>query len=71
MANASRASAGNLSADLGVEVTSVEPPGAASLRAGPGYRFIGRSKKSIVLDLHDMPEADLAFRRATDAGRGA
>jgi crotonobetainyl-CoA:carnitine CoA-transferase CaiB-like acyl-CoA transferase len=61
------AQAGNLFADFGAEVVSIEPPGGVSLRSEPGYRFIGRGKQSIVLDLHDKAEAEVALRLAAGA----
>ena len=51
-----------LFADFGAEVTWVEPPGGAELRADAAYPFWARGKRSIALDLHDT--ADLATVRA-------
>jgi crotonobetainyl-CoA:carnitine CoA-transferase CaiB-like acyl-CoA transferase len=53
-------------ADFGAEVVQVEPPGGSHLRDAPGYPFIARGKKSIVLDLHDA--ADLAVARTLALG---
>jgi crotonobetainyl-CoA:carnitine CoA-transferase CaiB-like acyl-CoA transferase len=61
------AQAGNVFADLGAEVIAIEPPGGTALRSGPGYRFLGRGKQSIVLDLHEPGEAALALRLAASA----
>lgn len=48
-------------ADFGAEVVHVEPPGGSPLRDIPAYPFLGRGKRSIVLDLHE--EADRATAR--------
>src|SRR4051794_30575896 len=53
-------------ADFGAEVVHVEPPGGSPLRATPGYPFIGRGKRSIVLDLTD--EVDRALARTLAEG---
>jgi crotonobetainyl-CoA:carnitine CoA-transferase CaiB-like acyl-CoA transferase len=53
-------------ADFGAEVVHVEPPGGSELRAQPGYPFLARGKKSIVLDLH--AEGDAAVAAAMAAG---
>jgi crotonobetainyl-CoA:carnitine CoA-transferase CaiB-like acyl-CoA transferase len=47
-------------ADFGAEVVHVEPPGGSSLRDLPSFPMIGRGKKSMVLDLHDADDAELA-----------
>ncbi|MGX7679267.1 CaiB/BaiF CoA transferase family protein [Jatrophihabitans sp. DSM 45814] len=61
------AQCGNLFADLGAEVISIEPPAGSELRAIPGFRFLGRGKKSIALDLHNAVDADCALRLAAGA----
>ena len=53
-------------ADFGAEVVHVEPPGGSQLRAQPGYPFLARGKKSIVLDLH--AEGDRAVAAAMASG---
>jgi crotonobetainyl-CoA:carnitine CoA-transferase CaiB-like acyl-CoA transferase len=53
-------------ADFGAEVVHVEPPGGSSLRSSPGYPFIARGKKSIVLNLRDT--ADLVVARELALG---
>jgi|SRR5579875_1811820 crotonobetainyl-CoA:carnitine CoA-transferase CaiB-like acyl-CoA transferase len=53
-------------ADFGAEVVHVEPPGGSQLRAQPGYPFLARGKKSIVLDLH--AEDDRAVARTMAGG---
>ncbi|HEY6792706.1 MAG TPA: CoA transferase [Trebonia sp.] len=53
-------------ADFGAEVVHVEPPGGSKLRAQPGYPFLARGKKSIVLDLH--AEGDRAVAAAMASG---
>lgn len=47
------AQAGNVFADFGAEVISIEPVGGSNLRRQPGFAFLGRGKKSIVLDFHN------------------
>ena len=49
-------------ADYGAEVTVVERPGGSPLRAQPAWPYWGRSKRSVVLDLHEP--ADLERARA-------
>jgi crotonobetainyl-CoA:carnitine CoA-transferase CaiB-like acyl-CoA transferase len=53
-------------ADFGAEVVHVEPPGGSGLRATPGYPFLMRGKKSMVVDLRD--EKDVAAVSALAAG---
>jgi crotonobetainyl-CoA:carnitine CoA-transferase CaiB-like acyl-CoA transferase len=53
-------------ADFGAEVVHVEPPGGSVLRTQPGYPFIARGKRSIVLNLKDKD--DLAVARAMALG---
>jgi crotonobetainyl-CoA:carnitine CoA-transferase CaiB-like acyl-CoA transferase len=47
-------------ADFGAEVVHVEPPGGSRLRTQPGYPFIARGKKSIVLDLRAAGDREAA-----------
>jgi crotonobetainyl-CoA:carnitine CoA-transferase CaiB-like acyl-CoA transferase len=63
---AAGAQASQTLADFGAEVVHVEPPGGSQLRAQPGYPFLARGKKSIVLDLH--AEADQAVARTMAGG---
>ncbi|MGE4652254.1 MAG: CoA transferase [Myxococcota bacterium] len=49
--------AGLLLAESGADVIKVEPPGGDALRVSAGYRTWNRSKRGVVLDLHD--ESDL------------
>jgi crotonobetainyl-CoA:carnitine CoA-transferase CaiB-like acyl-CoA transferase len=63
---AAGAQASQTLADFGAEVVHVEPPGGSQLRAQPGYPFLARGKKSIVLDLH--AEADRAVARTVASG---
>jgi crotonobetainyl-CoA:carnitine CoA-transferase CaiB-like acyl-CoA transferase len=63
---AAGAQASQTLADFGAEVVHVEPPGGSQLRAQPGYPFLARGKKSIVLDLH--AEADRAVARTMASG---
>jgi crotonobetainyl-CoA:carnitine CoA-transferase CaiB-like acyl-CoA transferase len=53
-------------ADFGAEVVQVEPPGGSRLRSTPGYPFIARGKRSVVLDLHD--DIDRSTARAFALG---
>lgn len=54
------AQAGNVFADFGAEVISIEPVGGSSLRRQPGFTFIARGKKSIVLDYRDVADQQIA-----------
>lgn len=63
----STAYVGNLLADFGAEVISIERPGGAQLRREPGFLFLARGKKSIVLDLADAADAEVARRLMADA----
>jgi crotonobetainyl-CoA:carnitine CoA-transferase CaiB-like acyl-CoA transferase len=54
-------------ADFGAEVVHVEPPGGTPLRSAPGYPFIARGKKSVVLDLGADDDRALARRLALGA----
>jgi crotonobetainyl-CoA:carnitine CoA-transferase CaiB-like acyl-CoA transferase len=63
---AAGAQASQTLADFGAEVVHVEPPGGSQLRGQPGYPFIARGKKSVVLDLHAAGDSTAA--RALAAG---
>jgi crotonobetainyl-CoA:carnitine CoA-transferase CaiB-like acyl-CoA transferase len=63
---AAGAQASQTLADFGAQVVHVEPPGGSQLRAQPGYPFLARGKKSLVLDLH--AEADRAVARTMASG---
>jgi crotonobetainyl-CoA:carnitine CoA-transferase CaiB-like acyl-CoA transferase len=54
-------------ADFGAEVVHVEPHGGSPLRSQAAYPFWARGKKSIVLDLSDSTDLDLAHGLAADA----
>ncbi len=54
-------------ADFGAEVVQIEPPGGSGLRALPMFPFIGRGKKSMVLDLHVADELEVASAMAAGA----
>jgi crotonobetainyl-CoA:carnitine CoA-transferase CaiB-like acyl-CoA transferase len=60
------AQASHTLADFGAEVAQVEPPGGSPVRSMPGYPFIARGKKSIVLDLG--ADDDLAVARSLARG---
>ncbi|MDP2014985.1 MAG: CoA transferase [Actinomycetota bacterium] len=62
----STAFVGNLLADFGAEVISIERPGGAQLRREPGFLFLARGKKSIVLDLDDLADAEVARKLLAD-----
>ncbi|HVV29246.1 MAG TPA: CoA transferase, partial [Mycobacteriales bacterium] len=61
------ASATRFLADYGADVIHVEPPGGSGLRQLHGYPYLGRGKRSIVLDLHDAADLDTARALAADA----
>jgi crotonobetainyl-CoA:carnitine CoA-transferase CaiB-like acyl-CoA transferase len=61
------AQVGLLFADLGAEVTVVEPPGGSPLRSQAGFPFLARGKQSIVLDLHGGDDAEAAWQLASEA----
>lgn len=63
----STAHVGNLLADFGAEVISIEHPGGAQLRREPGFLFLARGKKSIVLDVQSAAEAEIARKLMADA----
>jgi crotonobetainyl-CoA:carnitine CoA-transferase CaiB-like acyl-CoA transferase len=63
---AAGAQASQTLADFGAEVVQVEPPGGSQLRAQPGYAFLARGKRSVVLDL--QAEADRALARTMASG---
>ncbi|MCP9977507.1 CaiB/BaiF CoA-transferase family protein [Actinomadura madurae] len=54
-------------ADLGAEVVAVEPPGGSVLRSEAAYPFLARGKKSVVLDLHELADAEVAWSLASEA----
>lgn len=56
-----------LLADFGADVVHVEPPGGSALRALPAWPFLGRGKRSVVLDLQDQTDADVARSLAVAA----
>jgi len=58
---------GNVFADFGAEVISIEPPTGIALRKEPGYLFMGRGKKSVVLDCHQESDAQTALRLMAQA----
>ena len=64
---AAGAQASQTLADFGAEVVQVEPPGGSQLRAQPGYPFLARGKKSIVLDLRAVADRALARTMASGA----
>ncbi|MFA7322720.1 MAG: CoA transferase, partial [Candidatus Nanopelagicales bacterium] len=61
------AQVGNLLADFGAEVVLIENPGGAVLRREPGFLFIARGKKSIVLDRAEAADLEVARRLMADA----
>ncbi len=61
------AQAGNLFADFGAEVVLVEPPVGAALRSAAGFSFLGRGKKSMVLDCNVPADAQQLLRLASQA----
>ncbi|MGE5616191.1 MAG: CaiB/BaiF CoA transferase family protein [Bacillota bacterium] len=64
-----------LLADMGAEVVKVEPPEGDALRQWPpitagyseNFASLNRNKKSVVLDLKDVPSAEVARRLALDS----
>ncbi|MDO8731535.1 MAG: CoA transferase [Actinomycetota bacterium] len=56
----STAQVGQLFGDFGAEVIAIEPPGGALARREPGFLFLARGKKSIVLDLEDAADVEVA-----------
>src|SRR5262245_61041892 len=54
-------------ADFGAEVFQVERPGGSPLRAMAAWPFWMRGKQSVVLDLHDANDRDVARSLARDA----
>jgi crotonobetainyl-CoA:carnitine CoA-transferase CaiB-like acyl-CoA transferase len=64
---AAGAQASQTLADFGAEVVQVEPPGGSQLRGQPGYPFLARGKKSIVLDLRAEDDRALARTMASGA----
>ena len=58
---------GQFLADFGAEVIYVEPPGGTALRQQTGWPMWGRGTKSIVVDLHDPADVEVARKLATGA----
>lgn len=58
---------GQLFADFGAEVISVEGPDGSPLRAHGGFPFWARGKQSIALDLHDAADVDVVRQLASAA----
>lgn len=58
---------GNVFADFGAEVITIEPPLGIALRKQPGYLFMGRGKKSLVLDCHQSADAEMALKLMAEA----
>ncbi len=56
--------AGMILADNGAEVIKVEPPGADRARGEPGFLMWNRGKQSVVLDLKQPGDRDVALRLA-------
>jgi crotonobetainyl-CoA:carnitine CoA-transferase CaiB-like acyl-CoA transferase len=54
-------------ADFGCDVVMVEPPGGSPLRAQPAWPFWARGKQSIVLDLDDAGDLEVARSLAASA----
>jgi crotonobetainyl-CoA:carnitine CoA-transferase CaiB-like acyl-CoA transferase len=54
-------------ADFGADVLHVEPPGGSPLRSQPAWRFWGRGKRSLELDLKSEPDRAEARARAEAA----
>ncbi|MDO8731536.1 MAG: CoA transferase [Actinomycetota bacterium] len=63
----STAQVGQLFADFGAEVIAIEPPGGALGRREPGFMFLARGKKSIMLDLGLTADAEVARRLMSQA----
>jgi len=61
------AQSGLLFSDFGAEVISIEPPYGLSLRHEPGFAFLGRGKKSIVLDCGKSEDAKIALKLISKA----
>jgi crotonobetainyl-CoA:carnitine CoA-transferase CaiB-like acyl-CoA transferase len=58
---------GNVLADFGAEVICIEPAGGSRLRRQPGFLFLARGKKSIVLDYGNPADAEIARKLMADA----
>ena len=56
-----------LLADFGADVVLVERPGGNPLRSQPAWPFWGRGKRSVVLDLQDTADRDVARSLAAGA----
>jgi crotonobetainyl-CoA:carnitine CoA-transferase CaiB-like acyl-CoA transferase len=54
-------------ADFGCEVVMVEPPGGHPLRSAPAWPFWSRGKRSVVLDLKNLADAEVARSLADGA----
>src|ERR1700733_4632170 len=65
--NAATAFTTVLLADLGAQVITVEPPGGSMVRKMRAAPFYLRGKESIVLDLHDPADLDVAKELASGA----
>lgn len=63
----STAQVGQLFADFGAEVIAIEPPGGALGRREPGYMFLARGKKSIMLNLELAADIEVARRLMSQA----
>lgn len=61
------AQSGLLFADFGAEVVAIERPHGSSLRKEPGFYFLGRGKKSIVLDCQENEDAQIARKLMSQA----
>jgi len=61
------AQAGNVFADFGAEVISIEPVGGSQIRRQPGFTFIGRGKKSIALDYRSPADQEVVRALMADA----
>jgi crotonobetainyl-CoA:carnitine CoA-transferase CaiB-like acyl-CoA transferase len=57
----------HLLAEVGAEVVKVEPPGGDPTRASAGFATWNRSKKGVVLDLHDEEDRARLDRLLADA----
>src|SRR5581483_9460574 len=56
-----------LFADFGAEVIQIERPGGSTVRRLPTWPYLLRGKRSIVLDLDDPADRDVARRLAVGA----
>ena len=53
--------------DCGADVLHVEQPGGSPVRAASGYPYLGRGKRSVVLDLHQEHDRDQLLELLEDA----